>query len=616
MRGPTGFRLGLLAVLVLLVSGIAWLAAKAAVLNEDSLRADIASRLAAWTGGAVEISGPIHLHYFPGISLTTGKFRLSATPNLPYLRGVKAKALKVKLGLWSLLSSQAQFNRIVLIEPEIPVVTADGGRSAPPAEAATLLKALRLGPVPEIRLVNGIIIAAGPHAREKITGLDADLTMDSESGRFAAGGQLKWRGQPLTFEFAARQKKKRDEQARMSIKLSLKGPLLDADVVGESTIADKLRVAGTLDLKIVNLRRFGRWLGLLIPDGHGLGPFTATGPFYLRGHRIGFDDGTFSLDGNRSLGALAVEFGGARPQIEGTLAFSTIDLGQYIRAAPQAPPAGKTGTAPTPRPVAVNFPLLHHLDLDLRLSASEVTTPVLALGQTALSVASKSGRLVADFAILDMCGGNGNGRLTFDAALPDTQYRLNANMTGVDARRCIERIAGQSPVSAALALTIDLTSKGRTADEVLQGLGGKVMVKAGAGEIRLDLTDLASRPAFDALNGWAKAMTKTAAFERAKAELIFRQGTIFGDQISLVSGESEFSGEGTIDLVNRRLDLRLNVGKTAKPGPAGQQAPAPAAPARVVIIRGPWSQPALWVEDLQPKKASETAGAPERTARQ
>ena len=92
------------------------------------------------------------------------------------------------------------------------------------------------------------------------------------------------------------------------------------------------------------------------------------------------------LDGNKALGAMLLDFGGPRPQIEGTFALQKLNLTHYI----QTSAAQSATPAPNARPdkqksAGVDFPLLHHLDLDVRISTTELTAPPFTLGQSALS---------------------------------------------------------------------------------------------------------------------------------------------------------------------------------------------------------------------------------------
>ncbi len=613
--GGARFRLVGASLIILLLAGTGYLLPRTAILNKDSVRADIVSQLAAWTGGTIEISGPVHLNYFPRITLTTHGFELKSSPNIPHLSSVSAREMRVELGLWSLLSRQAAFKRVVLIDPEIAlnVEKPEPVSSTPAGSAPSLTGAVRVAPIPAIKIVNGDITVSGPQTNEKLTSLTARATVALPEGAVAARGNFAWRKQALDFSFSAVAPESKGKGAKTPVKLTVQSPLVSVEIEGESALGDSLRATGTLDLEVANLRGFARWLGLLVLDGPGLGAFTASGAFDLNGRRIGFNQGTFTLDDNKALGTLAVEFGGARPKIVGTLAFSTINVAEYWERAEPAPQANTQGGAEKPGPIIVDFPLLHHLDLDLRLSTSEMVATPLTLGQVAVSVAVNSGRLVADFAILDLCAGNGSGRLTFDAAVPETKIRLTGNVAGLASQTCLEAIGAEKISSGGIDLSIDLNSRGRSSVELLHHLGGKVLLEAGPGEIGLDLAPLSIETDAARISGWQPLRGGTTVFSKASAELIFRQGRVFSDSLKMISGETLYAGEGWIDMTAQSLDLKLTVGKPPAPSAAGEPSPVNA-PASSLSVNGPWSKPLFTVKRAVTGSVSETVDAADAKA--
>lgn len=604
----TRFRLIAAALVVLLIAGLGFLVSRLTILNEHSVRADIVSQLAAWTGGSVEISGPLRLESFPRLTLRAYTFELKSAPNIPHLNSISAREIRVELGLWSLLSREAKFKRVILIDPRIALNIEKPGTNDP----VSLVDTAGNAPVSIIKIVNGEITASGPQTTEKFTGLNGIAFMTAPQGALDARGNLAWRGQKLNFTFNATPSATTDNGAKTQIALSVQSPLVSAEVEGEGTLDDILRVTGMLDLQVTNLRGFARWLGLLIPDGPGLGPFVASGGFQLQGSRIGFNEGTFALDGNRALGTLTVEFDEPRPKIAGTLAFSTIDVAKYWeRKVPQPKASAKDGKTKRPQRVVVDFPLLHHLDFDLRLSTSEMTATPLTLGQVALSVAVNSGRLVADFAILDLCAGTGSGRLAFDAAVPESEIRLTGRVSDLEMQSCLKALGAEKIVTGGLDLSIDLTSRGRTGGEILHQLGGKVLVDAGPGEIGLNLGPITRNGSLPAkIAGWQPLRNGSTLFDKASAELIFRQGKIFTDSLKVISGETRYTGEGLVDMNAKSLDFNLEVGAMPQETAAAGQPPANA-PVSSVSVTGPWSKPVFNVKKTMTELAPNPTGTVE-----
>jgi len=53
-------------------------------------------------------------------------------------------------------------------------------------------------------------------------------------------------------------------------------------------------------------RKFLKWVGLSLPARDSLKGLSAAGAFHVTGPTLTFDDGTFTLDGNKAVGLLAL----------------------------------------------------------------------------------------------------------------------------------------------------------------------------------------------------------------------------------------------------------------------------------------------------------------------
>lgn len=600
----TQIRYAVIALIILLVAAGGYLLIKTAGLNKGALRTQIASHLSAWSGGPVVISGPLRLGYFPSLSLKTRKLILSSAPNVPYLKKISAKSLTVEFDLWSVLTQKPEFGRIVLEEPEIVlnhISEKSDTRESVAGKHTELIKALRSMPIRDIMILNGTAILSGSTSAEKLSALNAQASLSLPGGEISVKGDMQWHDEPVSFSLKNAIADPDTKPENKSFTLSIRSPEVSADLDGESVFTNGLQVMGDLDLEIPDMRRFAHWLGLLIPDGQGLGYFSASGPFHWHGSRMGFNDGSFSLDGNRALGTLGLEVGGVRPKIDGTLAVATLTLSQYLDKTQDTKSnvtpllAGKDARKSRVSKQLLNFPLLHHFDLDLRLSTTQILARPISLGQTALSIAVKSGHLIADFATLDVCGGNGSGRLSFDAAVPDTEVRLTGNMTGVSLKACIETLMPASPLSGNADLSLDLASQGRTKTDLLTHLRGKAIVKTMEGEIALNLAVLAAVTQPETGDLWQKLHTGSTKFSNSSAELIFRKGSIYASKLGIVSGKMLYSGEGTVDYTAKKLDFRLSA-KARNTKITDQGPVSPAKRETVILMKGPWLKPDLQIE--------------------
>lgn len=600
MKQLTRFRIWLLSALCLLLIVIGVLFATASIPNENSIRAYLTRHLIAWTGAIVTIDGSTRLSYFPRLTMEIRNVRLTDIKRLPALREIRAKRLKVRLGLWSLVSGTPVVDRITLVEPQIKsssVARAPAGSSGA-IEVPTLIQALTTAPFDQIVVEKGVIAVSGPETTEEFRDVSAKLNLSPSSGRLSSRGSFIWRGQTVTFRYEGGGPSQVAKAVKMPVSLSIRGDLVTADIDGEATVTAAMRVTGNLNLRIPSLPRFAKWTGVLVPDDQKRGEFSADGSFHWAGHKIEFDEGTFILDGNKALGALALEFGGPRPQIEGTLALQKLNLTQYFETeATPEPDAKNTGT----KTVDVDFPLIHHLNIDLRISTTELNAAPLKLGQSAISFSVKSGRLMADLALFDICGGNGIARLEYDATVPDSAIRVTGNMTGVSAKACIEIFTPDSPLEGIANLSADVTSKGRTARELLEGLGGKLSLSMNEGQADVDIAKLVSSLQTGPVNGWKATRGSATAFQALQGEFFFRKGGAYTNSLKINLGIADLTGEGTISLAGSALDMRLKmVDHPTSTQPPAEKKTTPG-PSGTIVIKGPWSKPSF---SLEPSKSS------------
>lgn len=531
--------------------------------DEQLIRDRLTARLAVWTGGNVEISGATRLSYFPVLALHANAVRINATNRIPGIREIQTKAMRAEVGLWSLLfAPEPTIQHLTLSGPLIELDTRAPaqGRTASAGSEPALVSALRSAPTSRITIANGVLNVAGARSAEKITELSADLTIDG-SGAASGEGAFRWRGQRLSVSLTSDSPTVLASTAKSPVRVDLNGELVQARIEGEAAIADGMQVHGNLELSISDLRRFTKWMGLLVPDGPGLGAFKASGTFNWLGQRISFGDGTFALDGNKALGAMALKFDGPRPAIEGTLALDTLDLAPYLKG----PKAGGTRVAKDKEaPVRLDFPILHHLDVDLRVSTTQVRAAALSLAQSAFSVSLKAGKLSADFSVFDLCGGRGNGRLELNAALPMPRFNVSAAMTGASAQVCIKSFAQASPLEGKVDLTMQLTSEGRSSRELLKRLGGQFTLSMNAGQANVDIAKVLAMARKRDLRGWASVTGSPTRFDSLAVRFDLEKGNARSDSFKVQTGKATITGEGTIDLASRRLDWRISLAsKTA-----------------------------------------------------
>lgn len=547
------FRLGVIAAAMLLVWALVLLIFRPPALDTDALRATMTRKLTAWSGGQLAIAGPLHFSYFPTIAVEAEGVTVSAPERLPLVSEIAIEKLRIEGGLLSLLWPNADFEKLILEGARVSVrKPGPTPELAPPqTDEMRLLQAMKDTPVEWLILRRSRVQFEGEE-KDSLEQVDADIRLINGSGAANASGKLQWHGQPVTFALNGSAPQIDKGTASIPMTVSIEAPALNASLDGRAAVASGMQFAGQIELSISDVVRFGRWMGLLLPEGGEARKFSFSGKFDWDKDLIGFDEGSFSIDGNRAIGALAMKFGAARPQVEGTLAFQKLML-----PAVQAEP----GKAETPVPGNPDsFTWMHHVDIDLRISTASLVMPSLEIGQAAISAVLRSGQLDADFAILDLCEGKANGRLEYDAAVPEGRARLAASINGLSARTCLAALAGAEPLRGTADIDAEITTEGRDFAALLQKASGQVRLNLTEGEVDLDIAKLGALAAKGDLHGWAPLRGRTTAVNALEGTIVLRPGTAYSDSIKLITADkSVVTGEGTVDLATGEVDYRIVV---------------------------------------------------------
>lgn len=589
--------------LVVLASGFAL--GRATLLDSGLIRAQIAQKLTDWTGGTVKLTGPVRLAYLPSMTLDVQQVSIDDATRVPALDSIHAKALRIELSLWSLVSGSLLIDRVHWTEPQIRFAT--DRKAAATNPTPPIVDALKSAPFAAFSIEQGKALIVRDRDTEELTKVELDLAL-SDTGAMAGTGRMTWRGQPVDFSIESDDPVIVANTAKSQVDLLVSGPMVDGRLQGEASIADGAQISGKLELEVPDLRKFVNWMGLLVPEGRGLGKFTAEGSVNWASQKIAIDNGQFELDGNTASGALALQYATPRPAVEGTLALTDLRLSQYITRAP----ATATGKAEKSPATDLAFPLLHHFDADLRISTSELNAKPVSIGETALTVTMKSGVLAGEFAIFDMCGGKGNGRLELNAAKPRPQMQLSAAFEALKPENCIELFLPDSPIESANAgLTVKLSSAGATHGDLLKNLDGSLTINMQAGSINIDPLKIITAARKRALHGWKSVLGSPRNFESLSAEFRLGDGNAKSDSFKVVSGRTTMTGSGSIDIASRNIEWRLRVANETL-GRASRFGNIVAELVDSLIIQGPLTEPTFRLERRQ---ANVHQGVPRGAAR-
>ena len=570
---------GLLAVLILVIALIPWL------IGDTSRFGDrVAAELSAWTGGDVRFNGPVRVSFLPDVSVR-GRIELEDSKRLPAVQSLAAREAKVSLDLVDLLRGRITIDALRLLKPHITLrdSTID---AAAPANAKTLFTTLLGGaPVRVLHVRKGRIMLPGERGGT-IKEIYAHLDAGKETGAVSGFGSFTYKDTTVRYSLESGSVTATGGAESLPVDLTLTSRPFRARLSGNASNTAGFAIDGDMQAEIDDGRRFFKWIGIPIPDGDSLKGFSAAGGFHLAGSTLTFDDGTFTLDGNKAVGLLALTPGKPRPRVEGTLAFDRLVLDPYLGSGER-----RTGKQPAPdggAPFPFNQPLLQFIYADLRISAAAIDAGALKLGRGGFTITAKQGSVASEVGELELCGGSANGRLNVDLAQAKKQINLVANLDDISLDACLEPLALALPIRGMGTLKTELASEGTEFSQLTGNVAGMLKLEAKDGAVPVDFARFAAGSTPISAEGWSR--DDVTAFDQLDADCQLGSGHIWCQSLSMQTPRGTIAGSGDVDVSKQTLDLSLTVANRIEPASASQltQGEAPK-----VSIRGSLTQPTI-----------------------
>ena len=432
-----------------------------------------------------------------------------------------------------------------------------------------------------------IYITAADGSLQAINDIEAELA-GWRKGQLAARGSFTVHDQRVSFDATAALPADKRASPRWPLKASLKGDLLEASFDGHLDASEDLQLSGQTEVTTPSLRRAVRSFGVPVPAAEGLNASTIKGQMTWARRILAVDKARITVDGNEATGNLALNLAGDRPLFDGTLAFSALDLTPYFEAVRARSFVFDRQTASWSA-FDLSFPIIKHIDADLRLSSPKVVVKGYGFGRGAATISMRSGKLLADVAELELHSGIASAQITAHADGLVPNYSLRGKIENFEAGYAGAALLGSSLINGRSTLSLDLASAGQTPAEVLRGLSGKAaMIMPEGGKLALDLKALrTAKPG--TTPAWAALIKGQTTLDQVEARAVIRDGVLIGDSVLARAGGTGISATGRVDLVEGTLDLRL----ATKPNVATDKPlqPDDMQGAQAVTLKGSWLEP-------------------------
>lgn len=572
--------------------------------------AKISEAVKSATGRTLTLGGDIGFSIFPSVGVRARNVAFANAPGAAEANMATLKSLEVRLKVMPLLSGNVEVESFVLVEPVIrleidkqgrPNWTFDQGKAAAPAEPGK--PAEPGGPaiggltLTNVRIENGRILYADARGglREEVGDVDMTVSLPSLDKPLKAKGGLVWHDKKIELDVSAEKPGQLIAGGASPATVSVQGEPLKLTFAGTLANAQKLKVDGALALDVPSVRNLAAWAGKPIEaPGETLGPLTLKGTVAVDGTTYAMKDADIGLDAIAAKGALSAAMGGARPVIKGKLDVGDIDLNPYLppeaKDAKPAPgqPGGPAGGAPgTWSEAPMDFSGLKAADVDFDLSVKSILARKVRVGQSALGLAIKGGRLTADLKEMALYQGSGKGTVTLDASGAVPTMRKTFQLAGVQAQPFLKDAADFERLSGTAKADFELTAKGASQKAMVENLNGKGALAFENGAISGINVAAMIRNAANAFLDPAAGETRQTDFSELGGTFVIVNGILRNDDLELKSPLLRVAGAGTADLPARTVNYRITPKLAATT--QGQGGAAEVAGLTVpVIVSGPW----------------------------
>src|SRR5450432_3611721 len=556
-------------------------------LDRDALRQAVEAQIRAVTGLDLVIKGNIDVSVFPGSYVSFHDVGLkgggTADPALA------VDVLTANLRLLPLLLQRFEIADVMMLRPHIHVVRDARGDSNWTPFIDTIARTTKPGAdnqlsFSEIRIQDGVLSYddAANHVSEKLDDIDLSLAWPSISRSFAATGQFDWRGERIDGSVSASDFIAALSGDRSGLKARLASAPLKLAFDGMVANRTSLMMEGTLTIDSPSLRNALRWIGQAPPGSGGFGRFALKARANVVGPSIALTNVNVELDGNVAEGVMTYANNG-RQTLQATLAAGALDFTPYISTFRLL----ASGARDWNRQL-FDLNALSTTDLDMRLSAAQLTVGQSKLGRTALGANLRGGALALSVGEAQMYSGIARG--SFGIARSDAVADVKAQFqfTDVDLQACASDLFGVNKLSGRGNLNVSLVASGTSPFGLASSLDGTATLTGRDGAISgFNVEQLLKRLERRPLSGSGNFRSGSTPYDTLSVSLKFNDGVATAEDVRLEGPATRLTMTGTASLPTREYDMK---------GVASLVSGANATPSFDLpfVVQGPWDDPLIF----------------------
>jgi AsmA protein len=556
-------------------------------LNRDALRQAVEAQIRAVTGLDLVVNGNIDVSVFPASYVSFHDVGLKGSAAVD--PALSVDVLTANLRLLPLLLQRFEIADVMMLRPHIRVIREADGESNWTPFIDTIVRNMKPGSdnqlsFSEIRIQDGVLDYddASSHADEQLGAIDLSLAWPSISRSFAATGQFDWRGERIDGSISASDFVAALSGDRSGLKARLSSAPLK--LAFDGTVADRtsMMMEGTLTIDSPSLRNAMRWTGAEPPGAGGFGRFALKARANVVGPSIALTNVNVELDGNVAEGVMTYANNGRR-SLQATLAAGNLDFTPYISTFRLL----ASGAHDWNRQL-FDLNSLSTTDLDMRLSAAQVTVGPSRLGRTALGANLRGGALALSVGEAQIYGGVARG--SFGVARSDAVADVKAQFQfiDVDLAQLASELFGVNKLSGRGNLGVSLVASGSSPFGLASSLDGTATLTGHDGAISgFNAEQLLKRLERRPLSGGGNFRQGSTPFDKLTIDVKFADGIATAEDARVEGPAARLTLTGTASVPTREYDLKGVASLTSAAGAApGFELP--------FVVQGPWDDPLIF----------------------
>jgi AsmA protein len=515
------------------------------------------------TGRELRMQGELSLSFFPSLGLETGPVSLSGPAGGEF---ASAKSVQVDAALLPLLSGRLQVDSLLVEQPSLRLVRSDNGSvnwRLHPGDGGDAGRGGRALSIEDMEIDGGQVYYLDQRTGREYTLHELDLSVEN----LLAGGPG-------------------ETALKLAFRITSPEPKLDAQVEGGAAL---VRTGSKVSVRGMDFSAQGE--SAAAPGGELDHDITGSASFDWADNRLEAD---LTVDGE-PITAQATLPG---PD-SNTLAFSVtageVNLDRYLSAAgPKQPAQAEQDQPAVPEHARTR---LAELDVDGSVDIERLTVAGLTLSELRAELKGKDGRVTAKPLQAQVYNGRVNATVQADLTKSAPSLEMEADAVSLSLGDLLADFAGSRPVTGVADLDFKATAGGASWPDLRRSLQGVITFTITDGAFHgFQIVPKGTAKQFKQSKERDKIASaqKKQSFHKLSGSINISGAKLSNKDLRLDADNLEATGEGGLDLAQRRVDYLALVDITG----------VPTLPIR---IRGPLSGPTYGFDPVE--FASIQAGA-------